>query len=154
MPKKPTTNRLETLAELSEAYLAHLKKQGKSDKTLYTYGKDLDEVKDYFGPDKALGALRPADFGRFQKSDALLKLKSGQPKSDITTRKTLRVMRMMLVWAVETGILEKLPLPKDFPMGRDGEQKEAPAVETQKEPAKKTKKAAKKGSTPEVEVEA
>lgn len=136
MPKKTPTTTTKTgntqtpsLEELSTAYLAYLKEQGKTDKTLYTYGKDLDEVKNFFGPDKSLSALRPADFGRFLKSDDLLKLKNGTEKSPITVKKTIRVMRMMLVWAVETGVLPKLPLPKDFPMGRDGKER----VETQEE---------------------
>ena len=29
----------------------------------------------------------------------------------------MRVMRMFLVWAKETGRISKLPLPKDTPMG-------------------------------------
>ena len=120
MPK--TTTQPTTLGELSEAYLAHLKEQGKKERTLFTYGHDLKDVNEFFGEDKKLTALRPADFGRFLKSDALLKLKTGKPKSDITIKKTVRVMRMMLVWAVETGVLTKLPLAKDFPMGRDGKE--------------------------------
>ena len=122
MPK--TTTQPTTLGELSEAYLAHLKKEGKAERTLFTYAQDLKDVNEFLGEDKKLTALRPADFGRFLKSDALLKLKTGKPKSDITIKKTVRVMRMMLVWAVDTAVLTKLPLAKDFPMGRDGKQKE------------------------------
>ena len=121
MPKTNTTQPA-TLGELSEAYLAHLKEQGKKERTLFTYGMDLRDVNGFFGEDKKLTTLRPADFGRFLKSDTLLKLKTGKPKSDITIKKTVRVMRMMLVWAVETGVLTKLPLAKDFPMGRDGKE--------------------------------
>ena len=123
MPKTNTTQPA-TLGELSEAYLAHLKEQGKKERTLFTYGMDLRDVNGFFGEDKKLTTLRPADFGRFLKSDTLLKLKTGKPKSDITIKKTVRVMRMMLVWAVDTAVLTKLPLAKDFPMGRDGKQKE------------------------------
>ena len=117
MPKTNTPQPT-TLGELSEVYLAHLKEEGKTERTLYTYGMDLRDVCGFFGEDKKLAALRPADFGRFLKSDALLKLKTGKPKSEITIKKTVRVMRMMLVWAVDTGVLTKLPLAKDFPMGQ------------------------------------
>ena len=56
--------------------------------------------------------------GKFFKSDALLKLPNGRERSAPTVEKTKRVLRMFLIWAKETGRIDKLPLPKDTPMGR------------------------------------
>jgi len=50
--------------------------------------------------------------------DALLKLPNGRERSAPTVEKTKRVLRMFLIWAKETGRIDKLPLPKDTPMGR------------------------------------
>lgn len=38
------------LYEAAIQYLEHLKQQQKSNRTLYTYGKDLEQVQLYFGP--------------------------------------------------------------------------------------------------------
>ena len=70
--------------------------------------------------------ILPPHVGRFFKSDELLKVPSGRERAKPTVAKTMRVMRMFFVWCVETGRLEKLPLPKSTPMGRsikaEGEQ--------------------------------
>ena len=52
------------------------------------------------------------------KSDTLLRLPGGKERAKPTVDKTVRVLRMFLVWARETGRIAKLPLPKDTPMGR------------------------------------
>jgi hypothetical protein len=106
-----------TLKQASEAYLAHLGTLGKKAATVYTYGKDLEVVCGYLGETTKLSALQPARIGKFVKSDALLKNPEGKPRAERTVQKTVRVLRMFLVWAKETGQLEALPLPKDFPMG-------------------------------------
>jgi len=54
---------------------------------------------------------------KFFKSDTLLKLPSGKERAKPTLDKTVRVFRMFLVWAKDTGHLAGLPLPKDTPMG-------------------------------------
>jgi hypothetical protein len=36
--------KMETLQELSQAYLEHLRKKGKTERTLYTYGKGTPEI--------------------------------------------------------------------------------------------------------------
>jgi len=36
----------------------------------------------------------------------------------------MRVFRMFLIWAKETGRIKKLPLPKDTPMGRSHKEDE------------------------------
>ena len=108
----------ETLHDAAQAYLEHLQKQGKKKRTIFTYGKDLEQIEAFFGADRKLSAILPAHVGRFFKSDALLKLASGKKRAKPTVDKTMRVLRMFLVWAKETGRIDKLPLPKDTPMGR------------------------------------
>ena len=110
-----------TVHEAAQAYLEHLRTQGKKDRTLYTYGKDFEQMEAFFGADRKLRTILPPHVGKFLKSDDLLRLPSGAERAKPTVDKTVRVLRMFLVWAKETGRLEKLPLPKDLPMGRNKE---------------------------------
>ena len=110
-----------TLHEAAQVYLEHLRTQGKKDRTLYTYGKDFEQMEAFFGVDRKLRTILPPHVGKFLKSDDLLRLPSGTERAKPTVDKTVRVLRMFLVWAKETGRLEKLPLPKDLPMGRSKE---------------------------------
>jgi len=107
-----------TLNEGLNEYLEHLKSQGKSERTIYTYSKDTEQIEAYFGPEKKLSAILIPHVAGFLKSDALLKLPSGKERSEPTVRKTVRVLRMFLFWAKEQGYIEKLPVPKDMPVGR------------------------------------
>ncbi|MGB9618781.1 MAG: hypothetical protein ACPL7K_00035 [Armatimonadota bacterium] len=107
-----------TLHDAVLEHLEYLRCQGKSERTLYTYGKDLEQVEAYFGPDKRLSAILIPHVAGFLKSDALLKMSGDKDRSEITVKKTIRVFRTFLVWAKERGYIDKLPLPKDVPMGR------------------------------------
>jgi site-specific recombinase XerD len=106
------------LHEAVQTYLEHLRQAGKKERTLYTYGRDFQQIEAFFGADKPLASIRAMQVGKFLKSDALLKLPSGQERAKPTVDKTVRVLRMFLVWAKETGLIQILPLPKDTPMGR------------------------------------
>lgn len=126
-----------TLHEAAQAYLEHLRAQGKKERTLYTYGKDFQQMEAFFGADRKLRTILPPHVGKFLKSDDLLRLPSGAERAKPTVDKTVRVLRMFLVWAKEAGRLDKLPLPKDLPMGRskekesddaDGDRPGAPAA--------------------------
>ena len=108
----------ETLHQATQAYLEHLRSQGKKERTLYTYGKDFEQIEGFFGSERKLSAILTPHVGKFFKSDVLLKLPSGRERSQPTVEKTKRVLRMFLIWARETGRIDKLPLPKDTPMGR------------------------------------
>ena len=114
----------ETLHDAAQIYLEHLQKQGKREATIKTYGRDFEQIETFFGVDRKLSAILPAHVGKFFKSDALLKLPSGKKRAEPTIQKTKRVLRMFLVWARETGRIDKLPLPKDTPMGRSLKQGE------------------------------
>lgn len=108
-----------TIHEATEAFIEHLRGLGKKERTLYTYAKDLDLIEGFFGSDKRLADLRVPQVGKFFKSDQLLKRANGDARAERTVAKTVRVFRMMLVWAKEAGTIEDLPLPKSTPMGRD-----------------------------------
>lgn len=107
-----------TLHEAIEEHIEYLKSQGKSERTLYTYGKDFEQVEAFFGPDKKLGSILIPHVSGFLKSDALIKMHGDKDRSEITVKKTVRVFRTFLVWCLEHGYITKLPLPKDTPMGR------------------------------------
>ena len=107
-----------TLHEAIEEHIEYLKSQGKSERTIYTYSKDFEQVEAYFGPDKKLGSILVPHVSGFLKSDILLKMHGDKDRSEITIKKTIRVFRAFLVWAKEQGYITKLPLPKDTPMGR------------------------------------
>ena len=114
----------ETLHDAAQAYLEHLKTEGKKEATIKTYGRDFEQIEAFFGADRKLPSILPAHVGKFFKSDVLLKLPSGKKRAKPTVDKTKRVLRMFLVWAKETGRIEKLPLPKDTPMGRSAREGE------------------------------
>lgn len=81
----------------------------------------FQQMEAFFGTDRKLRTILPPHVGKFLKSDDLLRLPSGAERAKPTVDKTVRVLRMFLVWAKETGRLDKLPLPKDLPMGRSKE---------------------------------
>ncbi len=108
----------DTLHEAAQAYLEHLKGEGRKERTLYTYGKDFEQIEAFFGADRKLKGILAPHVGKFFRSDALLKLPSGKERSQPTVEKTKRVLRMFLVWAHESGLIDKLPLPKGTAMGR------------------------------------
>ena len=114
----------ETLHDAAQVYLEYLKKEGKKEATIKTYQRDFEQIEAFFGADRELPSILPAHVGKFFKSDALLKLPSGKKRAKPTVDKTMRVLRMFLVWAMETGRIEKLPLPKDTPMGRSAREGE------------------------------
>jgi hypothetical protein len=102
-----------TLKQAIGAYMEHLKTIGKKPRTLYTYGKDCEQIIAFFGPDKLLKNILPAHVAAFYKSDALLKIpKNGKPRQPETIRKTRRVLKMLLTWAQQQGHIVTVPLPK------------------------------------------
>ena len=106
-----------TVHQAAEAFIGYLRESGKKERTLYTYRKDLDAVEAFFGADRQLAEIRLPQVGKFYKSDLLLKLPDGKERAERTVAKTVRVFRMMMVWARESGRIAELPLPKSTPMG-------------------------------------
>lgn len=113
-PKIMTKEQPLTLQEATEQYLKTLAEAGKSSRTLYTYGKDCEQMLDFFGPDKKLINILPAHVAMFYKSDALLRIsKNGKNRAPKTINKTKMVFRSLLNWARAEGHIERLPLPKE-----------------------------------------
>ena len=107
-----------TLGQAMAEYLEQLKAEGKSERTLYTYAQDAKQIISFFGADRKLTSILTPHVGKFLRSDALLKLPNGTERAEPTVRKTIRVLRMFLVWAKDTGYTERVPLPRDVPLGR------------------------------------
>ncbi len=118
-----------TLGQTMAEYLEHLKADGKSERTLYTYGQDAKQITSFFGAERKLSAILVPHVGKFLKSDALLKLPNGNERAAPTVRKTVRVLRMFFMWALDMGYIDKLPLPKDVLVGRSAGSPEDGAVE-------------------------
>jgi len=109
-----------TLGRAMAEYLEHLKEAGKSERTIYTYNRDIEQIIGFFGSDRKLTSILTPHVGKFLKSDALLKLPNGTERAEPTVRKTVRVLRMFMTWALDQGYIDRLPLPKDVPVGRTG----------------------------------
>ena len=102
-----------TLKGAAPQFIEHLRAAGKKEQTLRTYGTALEVVAGFFGEGKSLKAIRPADVGRFLKSDALLKKPNGKERARPTVDQIVRVLRMLLEWAQGQGIVETVAFPKD-----------------------------------------
>jgi len=79
--------------------------------------KDLDIVEAFFGGERPVCEIRVPQVGKFYKSQILLKTPDGKDRAERTITKTMRVFRMMMVWARNMSIITELPLPKNTPMG-------------------------------------
>jgi len=124
-----------TLKDAAPQYLQYLRAAGKNVHTVRTYGKALEAIAGFFGEAKALKALRPADVGRFLKSDALLKKPNGAERAKPTIDQIIRVLRMLLEWAQGQGHVAAVAFPQDaLPKRRrrqQAQQSEAPSDQPQ-----------------------
>jgi len=102
-----------TLKDAAPQFLEQLRAAGKNEHTVRTYGKALEVVAGFFGEAKSLKALRPADVGRFLKSEALLRKPNGKDRAAPTIAQIVRVLRMLLEWAQGQRIVESVAFPKD-----------------------------------------
>ncbi|MHB9038542.1 MAG: site-specific integrase [Armatimonadota bacterium] len=107
----------QTLGQALAEYLEHLKEEGKSERTIYTYSRDVEQIIEFFGADRKLTSILTPHVGKFLKSDILLKLPNGQCRAELTVKKTVRVLRMFLAWAREREYIANLPLPKNMNIG-------------------------------------
>lgn len=74
-------------------------------------------VESFFGADRQLAEIRLPQVGKFYKSDLLLKLPDGKERAERTIAKTVRVFRMMMVWARESGRIEELAAAQEHAHG-------------------------------------
>ena len=110
--KKPKSADI-TLEDLCARYIQHLDEAGKSQGTLFSYRLELTTALDELGKETPLSALTPARVLEYFTSDRVMKTRTGVAKARPTFLKTQRVLRLALVWAQETGLVEKAPLPED-----------------------------------------
>ena len=111
-----------TLKQACEEFLEYLKTQNKAERSLYTYGKDLEQIRAFFGEEKELKKILIPHVGKFLKSDELLKKKGKDgellDRAKPTIDKTKRIFRMLMIWAREQGYIEHLPLPKELEVNK------------------------------------
>ncbi len=120
-----TTNDI-TLESAAWQYIQHLNEQNRSRITVNAYSWDLKQVMAFFGSDCPLSRITLSWVGRFLKSPELLEGKKGQPRSNRTVEKTIRVFRLFLLWSQKQGWIDNLPLPKAVPLGRSAKVEERP----------------------------
>ena len=101
-----------TLADLSAGYLTHLNETA-SPGTRMSYGLEMATALDELGAETLLSALTPERVLEFFVSERVTRTKTGVEKAPPTIAKTRRVLRQALVWAQETGLIEKAPLPEN-----------------------------------------
>lgn len=99
------------LVETVNQFLDYLKSQGKKEKTLYTYGKDVELLVQHFGKEKAINKITKPLMGGFLKSVPVNRTTSGKEKSVITIRKTKRVVSQFFDWLIETDVITDSPMP-------------------------------------------
>ncbi len=100
-----------TLLDLSEKFIQHLEKIGKSPGTCFSYAMDLKLALAELGEKTRLNSLTLPKVQAFFECDRTTKTKGGLPKAEVTIKKTMRVLRFALEWAVEKGWIESAPLP-------------------------------------------
>ena len=102
-----------TLKDAGPKYMEHLRTAGRNPRTVETYTRQFEVVTGFFGEGKKLTAIRPADVGRFLKSEALLKKPNGRERAAPTIKQIVRVLRMFLEWAQAQGMVATVAFPKD-----------------------------------------
>jgi len=100
------------LVENVNQFLDYLKENGKKEKTLYTYGKDMELLISHFGNGKKIDKITKPLMGGFLKSVPVNKTTFGKEKSAITIRKTKRVISQFFDFLNEQGVLTDSPMPK------------------------------------------
>lgn len=100
-----------TLKETITGYIHYLAETGKADRTIYTYGKDLQQIERFFGAERHLDSINKLQVGKFMNSSELLALPDGRPRAWQTVRKTYRVLKKLLEWAKTKGMSGKFPSP-------------------------------------------
>ena len=101
------------LVEKTNQFLDYLKSKGKKEKTLYTYGKDVELLVNHFGKEQAITKITKPLMGEFLICDGILKTASGKDKSIITINKTRRVVGQFFDWLIEIGEMTESPMPKE-----------------------------------------
>jgi hypothetical protein len=110
--KKPKATDI-TLEDLSARYIAHLEEVGKSQGTLFSYRLELVTALDELGRETKIADLSAARVLELFTSDRVMKTRTGVAKARPTNLKTQRVLRLALVWAAESGLVEKAPVSED-----------------------------------------
>ncbi len=113
MKNEPTKN--VTLSDACQHYLEYLNTIGQRQSTIKTAKRTLDLLITGMGKNKELSKILPVHVSTFFKSELATKQpgKNGmKPRAKASIVQIKRIVRMALCWWFETGMIEKLPLPK------------------------------------------
>lgn len=99
------------LAAVCEVFLRHLEKN-KSRGTVFSYSVDLGIAREYFGDGRDVRSIVVGEVADFNASKGVMKKANGKAKAEPTILKTRRVLRMMLEFAADKGMIEKAPIPE------------------------------------------
>jgi len=113
-PKKKKAKTDATLSDLAEKYLRHMENAGKSNGTIFSYKLELATALDALGAETRLADLTSEKVMLFFGSDRVQKKRNGKKKSPLSIAKTQRVLRLALVWAAKSKLIERAPLPEDL----------------------------------------
>jgi site-specific recombinase XerD len=100
------------LVEKVNQFLDYLRENGKKEKTLYTYGKDMELLIQHFGNGKKIDKITKPLMGGFLKSNLVNKTTSGRDKSAITIKKTKRVVSQFFDFLTLQNVMTDSPMPK------------------------------------------
>ncbi len=110
-PKKHDPKSIKTLAELADAFVQHLVLVGKSPGTVRSYRADLVVAQKHFTAETPVKNLTERKVLGYFKSDRVNLGRDGKKKNEITIAKIKRVFRQMILFATESGLFSKAPLP-------------------------------------------
>ena len=100
-----------TIKEAVEKFAKQLEALGKKPSTIGTSKRCLDLFVAHQGDEKLVAKLLPVHVAAFFKSEGAMTL-NGKPRAEASIQQIRRVVRQLLIWSVEQGYVEKIPLPK------------------------------------------
>jgi hypothetical protein len=119
-PKAKPSSKAETpaapgsLRAVGAAWIESLRTAGHSVSTVSSYTNDLEVAHGFFGDARAAD-LTETQIAAFNESKAVLRKKTGKAKAQPTILKTRRALRLALVWAAQTGLIQKAPFAAKTP---------------------------------------
>jgi hypothetical protein len=101
-----------SLGDLARRYAEQMQKDGKTPATIAGYVNDLGIALREIGAETLVADLTPKLVGAYFECDAVMLLRSGGNKSQLSIDKTRRVLRLALDHAVELGWIATAPIPE------------------------------------------
>jgi hypothetical protein len=104
-----------SLRAIGHAWIESIRSAGHSKSTVSSYANDLEVAYEVLDGNSAAADLTERQIATFNESKAVLKKRNGKAKARPTILKTRRALRLALVWAAQTGLIKKAPIPAKTP---------------------------------------